>query len=79
MFFTTYSQFCAWYTSVELQILMLNISAKNPCANHSCSGICVLSAGRTPVCLCSDGTAVEKGEACPPKVGDHFALKEVQN
>jgi hypothetical protein len=60
---------------VELLILMLNISVTNPCANHSCSGICVLSAGRAPSCLCSDGTVAGKNGACPSKVTDHFALK----
>jgi hypothetical protein len=55
---------------------MLNISVTNPCANHSCSEMCVLSAGETPACLCSDGTVVEKGEACPSKVIGHSAFKK---
>jgi hypothetical protein len=59
----------------RVKTLMLNVSVTNPCANHSCSEMCVLSAGGTPACLCSDGTVVEKGEACPSKVIGHFVLK----
>jgi hypothetical protein len=77
-FFKVYSQFYAWYMIAEL-MLMLNISVTNPCANHPCSEICVLTAGRTSACLCSNGTVVEKGEACESKVIDHFELEEVHN
>lgn len=59
----------------RVKTLMLNISVANPCANHSCSEMCVLSTGGTPACLCSNGTVVVKGEACPSKVIGHFALK----
>jgi hypothetical protein len=74
-FITAYSQFYVMHMIVELQTLMLNVSVTNPCANHSCSEMCVLSAGGSPACLCSDGTVVEKGEACPSKVTGHFALE----
>nr|CAJ19121.1 vitellogenin receptor [Blattella germanica] len=37
----------------------------NPCANHTCDEMCVLSPSGYPVCLCSDGTIVEMGKSCP--------------
>ncbi|PSN38293.1 hypothetical protein C0J52_19350 [Blattella germanica] len=37
----------------------------NPCANHTCDEMCVLSPSGYPVCLCFDGTIVEMGKSCP--------------
>nr|BAE93218.1 vitellogenin receptor [Rhyparobia maderae] len=39
----------------------------NPCANHTCSEMCVLSPGRNPSCLCSDSTTRSMGEPCPAR------------
>lgn len=55
---------------------MLNISAPNPCANYSCTQMCVLEAQGTAACLCSDGTEVVKNELCPLfEVTSHSTLK----
>jgi hypothetical protein len=51
---------------VQLKIVMLNISVPNPCATHLCKGMCVLIAGGTFACLCSDGAVVAEKEECPP-------------
>nr|BAC02725.2 vitellogenin receptor [Periplaneta americana] len=55
------------YSSDQFTILQQAIqpAAVNPCANHSCSELCVMNPGGTPSCLCSGGQVVEMGELCP--------------
>jgi hypothetical protein len=57
---------------------MLNIPVPNPCADHSCTEMCVLNAGGTADCLCSDGSKVEMNELCPLlEVNWSFHIKKI--